>query len=402
MKKYIIFTADIHPIGGMQNYVAGKVKYLEKKGWSVNVFFNGDHSDTCAMPNMNRFIAGGFWELTFPPQYWPRVIRNHVFGEMLQQIGPIDGEVIIESQSDALALWGEELASKIKAKHFCFNCNERFRGPGKYYAEYMDFFDFKHKRREIAGIKDNSMSLLFEGYKEVPNEENYVFVAANEGPVQDVEDYRIDQIKKLDWNIAYIGRIEKGYVNQILAGVKDLSDSHRTKSIQMVFVGDVGSKKAEIEQIFKNTNVTCVFLGNCVPIPRKLFAKLDVVVAGSGCARCAAYENVMTIVADADNYLANGVLGIDTFDTLYHEQDIRQMTYKEALENVLDSTKYNGKNVCFPKRMNCEVYYNQHFELIEKSNPKQEYYHYQNANCSITKSMRTIKFLVHMKLFPSW
>ena len=30
MKRYIFLTANIHPIGGMQNYVAGKAVYLEK------------------------------------------------------------------------------------------------------------------------------------------------------------------------------------------------------------------------------------------------------------------------------------------------------------------------------------------------------------------------------------
>ena len=45
MKRYIFLTANIHPIGGMQNYVAGKAAYLEKNGWKVTVFFWGDNKD---------------------------------------------------------------------------------------------------------------------------------------------------------------------------------------------------------------------------------------------------------------------------------------------------------------------------------------------------------------------
>ena len=37
MKLYIIITLDIHPIGGMQLYTAGKAAFLEKNGWKVVV-----------------------------------------------------------------------------------------------------------------------------------------------------------------------------------------------------------------------------------------------------------------------------------------------------------------------------------------------------------------------------
>ena len=52
MKRYIFLTANIHPIGGMQNYVAGKAAYLEKNGWKVTVFFWGDNKGTCAMTSI--------------------------------------------------------------------------------------------------------------------------------------------------------------------------------------------------------------------------------------------------------------------------------------------------------------------------------------------------------------
>ncbi len=41
MKRYIFLTANIHPIGGMQNYVAGNSPIWEKNGWKVTVFFWG-------------------------------------------------------------------------------------------------------------------------------------------------------------------------------------------------------------------------------------------------------------------------------------------------------------------------------------------------------------------------
>ena len=66
MKQYIILTANIHPIGGMQNYVAGKAAYLERNGWKVTVFFWGDSKGTCAMTSMNKYLPGGMTELAMP------------------------------------------------------------------------------------------------------------------------------------------------------------------------------------------------------------------------------------------------------------------------------------------------------------------------------------------------
>lgn len=39
-KFFVIFTSDIHSVGGMQMYTAGKAKYLKENGWEVQVFFS--------------------------------------------------------------------------------------------------------------------------------------------------------------------------------------------------------------------------------------------------------------------------------------------------------------------------------------------------------------------------
>ena len=54
MKLYIIFTLDIHPIGGMQLYTAGKADYLKRNGWEVVVFYPGSNDENCAVTSLNR------------------------------------------------------------------------------------------------------------------------------------------------------------------------------------------------------------------------------------------------------------------------------------------------------------------------------------------------------------
>ena len=377
MNHYIILTVNIHPIGGMQTYVAGKAKFLESQGWKVNVFFSGrSNNGECAVKSLNKYMEGWFPEISVPPGNWPASIRERVLRDMRRQIGDLGGTVVVESQTSGNALWGELLASRIGAKHFFFICNELFRGKDRFYMEYMKFFDFKHRRKEMIGSTPTSIALLFEGNKHIPPEENYFTTPAAEEPVQDVDNLAVNTIERADWNICYIGRIEKGYVPGIVEGVRNFSITHPEKSVQFIFVGNVKKRIELIEETFSNTkNVKLTYLGDCVPIPRSLFQKLDVVIAGAGCATCAARENVLTIVADAGNFRANGVLGIDTFAILYHEAEKEQMGFDEALEKVLVRGEYEGKEIHgLPNSLPCEHYYREQLKMIENSDRDIKYY----------------------------
>lgn len=376
MKRYIFLTANIHPIGGMQNYVAGKAAYLEKNGWKVTVFFWGDNKGTCAMTSMNKYLSGGMTELGMPPGEWPRRIREQVLNRMVRLIGAMDpaDEIIVESQDDVLALWGELLAARLQAKHMCFICNETFRGPKKHYDQYLDFFDFKHRRREMACIHKGSMSKLFDGYKKVDDSEAYVFDAANEGPVQSVENKKTDAVQKYDWNICCIGRADKTCVDPIMDGIANFALEYPEKQIQLLIVGNVDDRMDWLHQkLDKASNLVLTCLGDLVPIPRSFFEKVDVAIGGSGCARCAAQEKVPTIVSDADNAMANGILGYTVFNIFFKGDTSSQMNYEDALKQVLVDKIQEKLPFKWLERKHASYYYDQHLQFIAESVQDRQY-----------------------------
>lgn len=401
-KKYYIFlTGDIHPIGGMQNYVAGKARWLEENGWQVRVFFWGASDGACKMTFLDRYLAGGTTELGTPPAEWTKGIRNRTLDHMLSVVGPGSRQadtIIVESQDDVTALWGELLAERLHAKHMCFNCTEGFRGPRKHYEEYLDFFDFKHRRRELACIHPDSMQKLFEGYKKVKPEERYLFDAANEGPVQDVKDERVERLERYDWNICCIGRAEKTCVPQIIGDICKFAEKYPKKRIQLMMVGDPGERKGWLEEQLKTSeNIILSCLGDMVPIPRKLFEKTDVVIAGSGCANCAACEKVPTIVVDAGNKRANGILGYTTFSIIFHEENVEQMGFDQALEQVLVEKLQEKTEFQWPDRLPASHYYEQHMEFVEQSEKKQAYY--QDINNIVgTNYVKVLKYEIRRHL----
>lgn len=374
-KIYILMTGDIHPIGGMQLWASGKAEVLEKQGWQVVMFFPSHGRGACSIEMLNKYDAGGMIELSLPPYKWRSETRRKVISRMLKLIGEVTDadKIIIESHADRSSQWGEILAAELHAKHMIFLCNETYRGKDKYYIENLDFYDWKHKRKEVSVETSKEFDMLFEGYKDVLSDEVYIF-DYDENPVRDVENKLINEIQKCDWNIGYIGRVEKEYVPNIIKSVVSFAKRHMEKTIQFVVIGDISARKKLIkDEMRKCANVRLIACGNVVPIPKVLFSKLDVVIAGSGSAKCAAYEGIYTIIADAENFLSNGVYGYDTNDYLYRTND-KQMSFEESLEKVLVKNEYDDKKSLLPPYLGPEECTRQNFALIENSARTSEYY----------------------------
>lgn len=385
MKYYVFLTANIHVVGGMQNYVEGKAEFLKEQGWNISVFFCGSNTGKCVIPALDEYVSGGMEELVCCPGEWTKRIQQKVINRMILYIGcenDEEKEIIVESQNDVTALWGEMLAEKLEAKHVCFICNELFTGEGKYYKEHLDFFDFKHVRKELTGIHEKSLGNLFGDYKKILPEERYHFCAATKEPIQEVENAFLERFVKGDWTICYIGRAEKNYVEGIIKGVFKLALKYTEKQIQFIMVGNADSRKELLNEMFGNLNNAKLFLlGDMVPIPKALFKKVDVVVAGAGCANYAAYEKTPTIVADAGNNKANGILGYTTWDTLFHDS-VQQLDFEEALEQVLVDRIQDRLKFKMPQKYGCDYYYRQHMEFVENSSKEFEYYKEINRNTS--------------------
>ena len=378
MKKYVFFTADIYPVGGMQLYVSGKAKYLMNEGFSVYAFFSSSATGNTAFPFLNRFKCGNITGLAvFPNQILSSSVNKEL--EKMKNIVEYapDDDYFIESQNDKTAIWAELFAEKVGGKHICFNCNEVFRGRYKHYSDYLDYFWFKYKRDELYGISEKSIPMLFDGYQCLNDDKQHVFFAADDESVQDVDSDIIDNITKSEINLCYIGRIEKECFIDITDGVIDFAEKYRTKKIQYIIVGKCNSvQELDIKSRVKNIpNISVYFAGDLVPIPRKLFTKTDVVLAASGCARISAENGVLSVVADANGKFSNGILGIDTDNALFSDN---HYTYIEVLENIFIFGKYSSAQIHLKPRRQNSFYYAQQVKLFLNSNIKEDYYDTNN------------------------
>lgn len=399
MRKYVFFTADIYPVGGIQNYLSGKVKYLENNGWKVYVFYNGFFEGRCVFPKLNDYTSGKIASLFFlPRELFDRQVSN-VLEFMKEKIEYAKEDIVyVESHYDVPALWAELFACKVNGIHVCLCCNETFHGMNKHYEEYYDFFKFKYDRNELAGISDESMKKLFAGkYENIPIEDSHVFFAAPDDSVQDVENIIVDEIVKQDFNICYIGRAKKGSFKSITNGIKKFCEQYGDYHCQYIVVGDTeDSDKKWVESVFeKLANVTITFTGTLSPVPKKLFSKIDITIAGSGCALMSAFEGVPTIVVDANDYMSNGLLGYDTKSFLFREKNGLCQPIEKTIEECLINKKYQGKSFELDRGPSNATFYEQHFAFF--NNKEREYYPLNKITHPQKITLRNMLQLVYLK-----
>lgn len=378
MKTYVMFCW-IDRVGGGQNYVDSKVKYLKSQGWRVIVFAPAyiGYKKSTPWKNLAEYVNNFSEELTYSPEFWSKRRVQRTLTWMRNVIGECDDKIIIESHTDKFAQWGERLAELLNAKHFCFLLDEQLE-----LYEAKEFLYYKYLRKEVAGIHDTSMKRLFDGYADVESNERYKLSAASYGSVVDIDESRVDAIQKYDYNIAYLGR-NKQYVQNIVKGVQKFADNHKDKIVQFLIVGVI----SDLDILKTSTNVIVTNIGFLTPIPRKLFSKCDVIIAGAGCANMSAREGVPTIVADASTCKASGVLGYTVKDTLFSDSagiDFDIILEQVLVENILDHMEFSIKKKVLP-----DIAYEKHFDFIELSSKDNEYFDFKkNPQYSFKSKLR--------------
>lgn len=395
MRTYIMLSCTA-TIGGAENYINSKVEFLQNNNWKVVVFsfkpYKSQKEEEIPWENLKRFACNQRAEFDYFPAFCPAKIVNQMMDWMKTAVGESDGEIIIESTEAVLAVWGEMLAKELSAKHFCFLLSER---PDLYGAK--QFLYFKYLRGELAGIHKTSIPSLFQNYIKIEEKNSPVLRAAHYDSVQDVENLKINNLIRMDWNISYIGR-NKQYVRNIIKGVQKFASVHSDKQIQFVVLGDI-----EIgDNITSPENLHVVHLGFMRPIPKAFFDCVDVVIAGAGCASIAWMAGVLTIVADAATCMASGLLGYTTDSSLFGNG--RQESFDEALENTL--VKKIWRDMPYKPCQNMsneevEQCYEDHFKFVEESNQAKKYFDFQKYPQKYCSKIRNLKAFIscYMRLY---
>lgn len=394
MDTYIFITDSVQRIGGIELYISAKKCYLEKMGWNVIVISTPIDSRKVALKELENSLF--FLPLSVPPFSINKVLRELTITDIVKRIKKIgEGNFIIESHNDKAAPWGELIAERLNAKHIVVLLDEIEFGKGIYYKDYQHFYGYKFRRKEMSGIRNTK--LILEGYINVEDKDCVRFFI-DENPVRDIKDIRVDHIQSADWTICYIGRTNKSYVPTIIKEVAEFAYEHKEKLVQFVIVGDCFPIKPFINSISKIDNLIITMLGELIPIPRELYSKVDVVIAGSGSARYSAAEGVPTIAADSQTNKAIGYLGYNTQSSIWADPRVEEISFKDSLEALFVNNVLENMQFEFSVRTTSECY-EQNMKFIDNSEQSKVYYDFSYENNTIHPSFNTsIKSLLALRI----
>ena len=396
MKKYVILTSSIIGIGGAQLYTRNKLNFLKERGWEVEVlsFSEGDIVFN-ELKEYEKSIVRALYHV--PP------LHTEKFKDSLIKKYILDGEydeIIIESHTIHLAIWGEVFAEKVKGKHLVFLLTEKFK---RLSVEKMKFLDFKHSRKELASISDKSLELLFKDFKTVKDEERYVLKATgSNNVVEDVPNEIIDSLGDCDVCIGTITRLEKDYVMPLLEEIIKFADRNKQLKVRYIIVG--GSKYESVRKKIEDrasecSNLELIITGYLFPIPRSVFSKADIFIGTAGGAGVPYREGVLTISVDCNTAAPIGIMGYNTKTSLYADGE-SNLNLQEMLDDILIYNKYAEfiKSECKKKIVDInDVYkdFERHIEFIKNSDKNNDYF-----NMKDIKPLRSdyIKRLISLKI----
>lgn len=371
-----MLSPNINNVGGAQIYLRNKSKYLNEKGWTVSII--SVSSGLVLLEGLEKYKAGVIEGLIVAPSFYTRKKQLELLGRLERSIPSEKSKrVIIESHTLSLSIWGEMLAKSLGGKHFIYLLSEQFNG--NLTEETHAFLDFKHKRRELAGIDVSSLEVLFKNYKELKPDESYSLKAACTNVVEDVENSIIDSIRRSDIMIGSIGRLEKGYVRALTKNSIAFANSNPTRRVSLVLVGGTRDEKVarELRKITSPcSNLDLIITGFMYPIPRKLFSLVDIFVSGAGSARVSTAEGVLTMTVDVNTGKPIGLLGYDTNSTLYSDKE-QTKSIAEMLQEVLIEKEMHKKKIPMKYEQTIPDFrqrYAEHMDFVERSEQEKEYY----------------------------
>ena len=363
-------------MGGGQLYTRNKVNYLKRNGWKVCLYTG--RSGKLYFDDLKDYKENYIPELNYLPFYFNRKTQRRIIRQIINGCEGAWNQVVIESHKQPMAVWGELLASNINGKHVFFDLDEDF----VYFESwYYRFLDFKHNRKELAGINELSLEKMFKEYKKISDEDNYHLLFPCTNTIENVDNPLIETAPNSDICLGSISRLDKDYLIPMMEEIVSFCNQNKGKKITVFVVGDSKEKKfsKKLLDIGKEAeNLKIILLGFLSPIPSLLIKKVDVFIGTAGSAVMTAEAGKVTIAVDTITCEPIGVIGINAQSTTYSNGNLKWKKLSEYLSYIFfeKSVKYVESQIKCDQFMGISVNgaLDEHMLFLEASEKTKEYY----------------------------
>lgn len=279
MKTYIILGAAGGYISGAPIYHRNKALYMQSKGWTV--YYISCCSGTIYVDGLEKFVIATCSFLCREASLFPKKRREALLGYIIERIPVMGDEVVIETGTYYTAYWGELLAKRLQCKHIIVYLDEHNEGIE---PEHAKFFHFKFKRGELACITPKTMLEIFNPFWNITMEEAVGIPCYCSNALEDYKSELTGKIETGDYNIGYVGRLEKPVVQTIIEGVKEFAKLNEDKKIAFICYGGAEYSVVEgIKEQMKGISNMIVFVsGYLFPIPLEAVKKCHIFFSAAG------------------------------------------------------------------------------------------------------------------------
>lgn len=389
MKTYIIICGFADVVAGGPIYYANKVRYMEQLGWRV-IVIPTNKGKKVLIRGMEKFLGPYVPFILDSPNEYNKKQREVLIDYLESFVPKNKGETIIETGTDYTNYWGEALAERIHAKHIVIFLDEQ--NP-RVTGNVINFYKFKYARHELTCITKPVMQKLFKGYMTLDLKECFALQCACTNTLDDYEHEINSLIPKSDYNIGYIGRLEKPFFSIIVDEFINFCKKNGKKKITVVFFGGAFEQKTvdALKDNFKSlSNVRILITGYLFPLPIAALRKMDVFVSGAGSARVAAKAGVLSVQVDMLSYEPLGIM-----------LDYAFINYKKCPigNNISDYLNWilvrKDPKLPLPLEVNykkdwdfvCKCF-EEHLKFIEQSSTEPAYYDLSQLGISSKQKMR--------------
>lgn len=305
---YILIGAAAGYISGGNIYHRNKAIYMQKQGWQVY------YISSC----YGKIYINGLEQFLLPPCTFickyayllPHKIQKNLITYIEKLIPCLNKNIFIETGTDYTAYWGELLAERLHARHivvFLDEFNEHIK------EKVLPFYHFKFQRNELACISSSAMQNIFGKYWDVTEENAVSLPCVCTNSLEEYNSPITNKIPRSDYNIGYIGRLEKKAFFFLIDAIRKFAQEKSEKTISLVCFGDainnISDTYAHIDHLTQEfPNVKVYVSGLIFPIPKEAVCKCDVFVSTAGSATVSFRAGVPTVIVDEYNNKPRGFI----------------------------------------------------------------------------------------------
>ena len=382
-------------MGGGQMYTNNKLYFVSTLGWDPTVFFAVPGE--IVISELKKYENNLMEQMVMSPLVHSRKSAKKIIDSLAEKIGDFD-EAVIESGSPYMALWGELLAARLNCKHMVHLLDERLdKGVPK---EYLDFYYFKHGRKELSGINISSLKILFRNDPSITDDNAYHLSSVCSNVIVETDEDVLN-VPQADVSLGCIGRLNKEFINPVINAFYNVTSKYTNKRFNVIFIG--GSDNADDSQKIKNKlyyldNVNLIMPGTLYPIPDATIKKVDLFVSSAGSARVSYRADVPTIAIDSTDLCPIGVLGYTTQNAAFrHGEPIVDLT--DLIERILFEPYLEQFSYTPSPKVSLEPL-KKHIEFLENSEASKDYFNVITMKAAGSdKKKRYIRMILGKKLY---